>query len=556
MARKVFISFLGTGNYNPCVYEKNGFHSDQVLYIQEATLDYLGCKTDWTPSDACYILLTPKAEAAHWGDTYTNPFNGQVRPNEGLGIRLGKMNLPMPVTPVRGLPENGSEDAIWSIFSTMFSLVQDEDELYIDITHAFRYLPMLMLVFTSYSHFLKATQIKSITYGNWDARVEREMNGVKSDVAPIVDLLPLASIQDWAYAAGQYVHGGNTKWLLHLSGNALSPMLRGNDNKARKDANNVRKTIKYLDDYVKMLRTCRGGDIYQAKLITNLIRTADQVDDAIIAPLIPIFEKITEFARKGNTEPSYMNIFDAVDWCIEKGLNQQAVTLLKEGINTKLCIDNGLDWTNLDNRNLIASQLHHTKESADTKKQTAETNRKPNIFEEWAMLDDIIGQTRNDYNHGGMRRGSKEFDFFENEVKELNEKAKLILAKGAATYQEEVFINLTNHPSDKWDEAQVKAAQAYGDIVDLPFPNIDPDADAKEIKDMAEEYCQKVIEAAKDREPIVLLMGEMNFTYALLKRLRSQSIICLATTTQRISTDLPDGTKQSTFKFVKFRLYE
>lgn len=119
-----------------------------------------------------------------------------------------------------------------------------------------------------------------------------------------------------------------------------------------------------------------------------------------------------------------------------------------------------------------------------------------------------------------------------------------------------VFVNLTNHPSDKWDEAQVKAAQAYGDIVDLPFPNIDPDADAKEIKDMAEEYCQKVIEAAKDREPIVLLMGEMNFTYALLKRLRSQSITCLATTTQRITTDLPDGTKQSTFKFVKFRLYE
>ena len=30
-----------------------------------------------------------------------------------------------------------------------------------------------------------------------------------------------------------------------------------------------------------------------------------------------------------------------------------------------------------------------------------------------------------------------------------------------------MFINLTNHPSDKWSESQRKAAEEYGEIVDI-----------------------------------------------------------------------------------------
>ncbi len=38
------------------------------------------------------------------------------------------------------------------------------------------------------------------------------------------------------------------------------------------------------------------------------------------------------------------------------------------------------------------------------------------------------------------------------------------------------FINLTNHPSTKWGADQLAAAKKYGNIVDIPFPAVDPEA--------------------------------------------------------------------------------
>ena len=40
-----------------------------------------------------------------------------------------------------------------------------------------------------------------------------------------------------------------------------------------------------------------------------------------------------------------------------------------------------------------------------------------------------------------------------------------------------IFINHTNHPSARWSAAQRAAAEGYGEIVDLPFPDIAPDWD-------------------------------------------------------------------------------
>lgn len=31
-----------------------------------------------------------------------------------------------------------------------------------------------------------------------------------------------------------------------------------------------------------------------------------------------------------------------------------------------------------------------------------------------------------------------------------------------------MFLNLTNHPAEHWDEKQKTAAQTYGEIVDFP----------------------------------------------------------------------------------------
>lgn len=120
-----------------------------------------------------------------------------------------------------------------------------------------------------------------------------------------------------------------------------------------------------------------------------------------------------------------------------------------------------------------------------------------------------------------------------------------------------MLINFTNHPSALWDTAQLAAAQQqFGYIVDLPFPDIDPAGDEQYISALADLYLDKILSLAQDAQATVHLMGEMTFTVALLNRLRTHNIPCIASTTRRIVETLPNGDKKVTFQFNKFRHYE
>ena len=116
-----------------------------------------------------------------------------------------------------------------------------------------------------------------------------------------------------------------------------------------------------------------------------------------------------------------------------------------------------------------------------------------------------------------------------------------------------MFINLTNHPSSGWSEEQLNAAKQYGEIVDLSFPNIEPYFTSKEINDLADITIDgiKTLGAA----PVVHIMGEMTFTYAVVSRLKALGLPCVASTTERLVKMMPDGKKVSDFKFVQFREY-
>lgn len=59
MARKVFISFLGTNNYVECIYDIDGHLSKPVKYVQEALVSEI-CK-DWKGSDRIFVFCTKDA---------------------------------------------------------------------------------------------------------------------------------------------------------------------------------------------------------------------------------------------------------------------------------------------------------------------------------------------------------------------------------------------------------------------------------------------------------------------------------------------------------------
>ena len=122
-----------------------------------------------------------------------------------------------------------------------------------------------------------------------------------------------------------------------------------------------------------------------------------------------------------------------------------------------------------------------------------------------------------------------------------------------------MLINLSNHPSSKWSEAQLNAAQSYGEVEDMNFPLIPPEWDESQVTDLAKDYAERIVrrlnEAGGGRHA-VHIMGEMTFTCTLVRLLQQQGITCIASTSQRIVEEDPaSGKKTAYFRFERFRNY-
>lgn len=117
-----------------------------------------------------------------------------------------------------------------------------------------------------------------------------------------------------------------------------------------------------------------------------------------------------------------------------------------------------------------------------------------------------------------------------------------------------LFINITNHPSNEWKNAQLKAAQAFGDVEDFPFPVVSPDMSSEDVNQLALEYADNIMHLF-GTNIIVHVMGEMTFTFMLVTKLKGMGIRCVASATERKVKVNEDGSILSEFSFVKFREY-
>lgn len=121
--------------------------------------------------------------------------------------------------------------------------------------------------------------------------------------------------------------------------------------------------------------------------------------------------------------------------------------------------------------------------------------------------------------------------------------------------QKTVFINFTNHPIAQWSEEQLRAAEQIGELMEIPFPLVSPEATAEEVGKMADEQVKGIVRMADGHSATVHIAGEHTLTFAIVTRLRAKGIKCVASTTYRSTVQLPDGTEIRDFNFIQFREY-
>ena len=562
MARKVFISVLGASYYESCKYTTNNFCSTETRFIQQATLEYINAQ-GWSVDSKAFFLLTDKARTTNWiveGEQRYDKNKEIVVPYIGLKKVLESAHLPFQCEEV-SIPDGKDDAEMWTIFETAFNLLKDGDELYFDLTHSFRYLPMLMLVLGNYAKFLKKASVCSITYGNYEAR------NVSTNEAPIVNLLPLSSLQDWTFATADFLKNGYADRLVDIAGKGLDPLTRNAETRTDETLK-LKGFVSHLKSFSLDMLTCRGLNIIDASTIKRIKTDINSLNKIVIPQLKPVLQQVSESVASFDDSGSVMNAFKAARWCYDNQLYQQATTFLEEGIISYFCLRHGIDLNDEDKRLLVTSAFSIKGQGIPEEKWIVKDDWKQLLRE--IVNDELlsnhnivstfnsIAQLRNDYNHCGMRKSVLKPNTIKDKISSyLDSIDRLLIPSNniARKDKESCLINFSNHPSQYWSKEQSEAATAFGKIEDILFPDIDPEADETELMKLAEEYVKQILELEEHYNITVHVMGEMTFTYMVVSQLKAMGIECIASTTIRDAEYSSDGKKISDFQFVRFRKY-
>lgn len=328
MARRVFISFLGTNNYLQTYYKYGDKLSKPVRFVQEALIGFL-CE-GWTEEDKILIFVTGGEDGSdkrNWQD------GGQPRPvenpeleNKGLKTCLDELHLKPSIEAVQ-ISEGFSESDIWSIFDAVYEKLDENDEIYFDVTHAFRSIPMFSIALFNYARFMKNTSVNSILYGAFEklgpVYSVKEIP-LEERVAPVVDLTNVVRLQQYTEMASSLKSFGRI--------NKISDALRNSDSSQNQIIQQLYQSVDMFDDYIQ---ANRKRDIKEGRYIISINNSTKAIRKLHLpSPIIDIINElgnmINEFGFKPKDDND--NIEAAIKWAVKYEMLTQAYTMGEEYI--------------------------------------------------------------------------------------------------------------------------------------------------------------------------------------------------------------------------------
>jgi CRISPR-associated DxTHG motif protein len=252
--------------------------------------------------------------------------------------------------------------------------IAEDDEVYLDITHAFRSIPLfnyLMLDLISILKFKNNFRLAGLFYGMLEAAKD-------VGYAPIIDLTPLYNLTLWTRGAYNFINFGNGYQLAEVINDSIISGL----------------IIKISDmvnlNYVKEFKT-------EVDRLENLLKQ-QQTNEHVLKYMQPYLDSyISSFKRVSSSSELQ---FALAKWYYENKRFSQAYICLAESIISKILEiyrekDARIRWSRTNSnkvRDLIINQFRHSDFSK--------------IHEEY----DIISKRRNNIAHAGFMDGDS-YDF-------------------------------------------------------------------------------------------------------------------------------------------------
>ena len=336
MKRKILLSFLGTTNYVQTFYELNGQkYPHPVRFIQEALVK-LVCK-DWTKNDHIYVFCTGGELGSfelNWKDGGQKNVETDVE-KIGLESRLKVVSESVPFDRVE-ISEGFSSEEVWQIFQTIYGVLEDGDEIYLDITYAFRSIPLFSTVLMNYARYMKHTSVQAVYYGAFEklgpSYMVKKMP-MEKRVAPIVDMSDVIQLQQITGTASSLTEFGR---IGKLGEDLLQHSGFEEYGTARNCIEEIGKAAFNLEGYIQSNSVPKIEEgKYMLQIRNNLeILQNSRLPEPIKDVVLKLVDELKEFVP----EKSKQNIEAAINWTRKYKMLVSALTLSQEYIKT-LCIE-------------------------------------------------------------------------------------------------------------------------------------------------------------------------------------------------------------------------
>ncbi|GIV20884.1 MAG: hypothetical protein KatS3mg023_2635 [Armatimonadota bacterium] len=371
------LTFLGTTPYWKTSYVWNDKRYE-TEFIAEAIAKWL------SPQDVVVFLTEGAEGSTNW---------------EKLKERLQER-----VRPVR-IPDGRTEKEIWEIFERVVGQVHRHDVVALDVTHAFRSLPMLLTAAAAFLRAAREVRIEHIFYA------PSERGQAESTV---MDLILLLHWMDWMEAVRRFRETGDARW--------IGKTLQETHDKLRKSGEGepvklkaAGKGLENLAQALHLVRPVESAEIAQG-LQTTLSQAAKEINQWATPFSLLLDEVIEQTARLGYQDAETLNSetlqrqLDFIHQLLRYGLTMQAVQVAREWlVNWAIWYKAGRgslhkdDWLSDKSRNSAENDLNSAFRPDANKAVVPEWLREPELHKVLQQLWPGLCNLRNDIAHCGMR---------------------------------------------------------------------------------------------------------------------------------------------------------
>jgi len=340
------------------------------------------------------------------------------------------------------IPEGRSQADLWEIFERVAGAVRESDTVILDITHAFRSIPMVVLAVAAYLRRTKSVTIERIVYGAFEAREPFRTSPQPEDRAPIFDLTPLLELLDWTSGAEALLKRGD-------AGLIAAKMIETHQRLWTKQAETSQKPTKLkllgqrLQSLSKALHLSRPREVMplSAELVSLLSDARWEFQQwakpfALIADQIR--QELERFAFGASDELNQQSLekqLQLVEYYLQKGLIVQAVALAREWVINWVALHReDRDWYDARFRE---KELETALNAAARCFQGKQEELPPwwsslPLADHCAKLWGWLGDLRNDLAHCGMRTKAAGIESISSRAKEIPEHLRALLEHAGA----------------------------------------------------------------------------------------------------------------------------